>query len=83
MTASKMKSTLKTGQGKIFQTFLYAAAESILNERIISCFVQGLADDKVSRKDVAGIIMKKANTIFGQHWSESAELPKTFRKTDQ
>jgi hypothetical protein len=39
-----------------------------LNERIIRCAVQCLAQYKVSQNDLAGIMVATANTIFGQCW---------------
>ena len=73
MAASKMESTPKTGQWEDFpQVPVRNSGKHI--ERIIRRTVQCLADYKVSRKDVTGIIIKTASMIFGQHWSESAEL---------
>ena len=47
-----------------------------INEQIIRCTVQCLANYKVSHRDLSGIIVHTANIIFVQHW----ELPS--RRTD-
>ena len=39
-----------------------------INEKIIRCTIQCLADYKVSPDDIAGIIVNTANIIFDQQW---------------
>ena len=50
------------------------SSRKCIDERIIRCTTQCLADHKVSRNDVAGIIIKTANIIFGQNWTRHALL---------
>ena len=50
------------------------SSHKCIDERIIRCTTQCLADHKVSRNDVAGIIIKTANIIFGQNWTRHALL---------
>ena len=64
-----MESTLETGQWKDFPQVPVRSSRKYIDERIIRSTVQCLADYKVSRKDVTGIILKTANIIFGQHES--------------
>ena len=45
-----------------------------LNENVVRCTVQCLASYKVSRDDLAGIIVNVANTIFGQSWKAKNEF---------
>lgn len=72
--ASTIESQLEKEQEKDFPQIPVRSSRKQIDERIIRCTVQCLADYKVSRRDVTGIIIKTANIIFGQHWSESAEL---------
>ncbi len=45
-----------------------------LNEKIVRCTVQCLADYKVSREDLAGVMVRTENIIFGQKWVRNANL---------
>ncbi len=45
-----------------------------IDERIIKCTIQCFADHNVSRNDVAGIIIKTTNVIFGQNWTLHSKL---------
>ena len=63
MAASKMESTLETGQWEDFPLVLERSSRKHIDNRIIRCTAKCLADYKVSRKDVTGIIIITANTI--------------------
>ena len=52
-----------------FPQFPIRSSRKYIDERIIRCTTQCLAEHNVSRNDVAGIIIKTANIIFGQKWS--------------
>lgn len=43
----------------------------ILNESFVRCLVQCLSEFKVSHADLAGIIVRTANIMFGQKWTLS------------
>ena len=45
-----------------------------INEKILRCTIQCLADHNVSRNDLVGIILKTANIIFGQSWTRHSQL---------
>ena len=53
-----------------------------IDEKIIRCTVQCLADHEVSREDATGIIIKTANMIFGQNWMKSADLSESDCKPE-
>ena len=44
-----------------------------IHDKVIRCTVQCLSKYKVGQKDLAGITVMTANTIFGQVWSISAD----------
>ena len=58
VAASKMESTLETEQWEDLPQVPVRSIGKHIDERIIRCAVQCLADYKVSYKDVTGIIMK-------------------------
>ena len=45
-----------------------------INEKVIRCAIQSLADYKVSLRDLSGIIVHVANIIFDQKWKLQNEL---------
>jgi hypothetical protein len=76
VTRSTVAETVTTSEEREIQFPQMPVRKSrkCIDERIIRCNVQCLAEFNVSRDDVAGIMIKTANIIFGQNWIRKTRL---------
>ena len=57
-----------------FQKMKIRTCHRIVDKQILQCTVQCIADYKVSRNDLIGIIVATANVVCGQNWSTASDL---------
>ena len=53
---------------KTFPRVQTREGQRMINESLMSCVVQCLSEFKVSHRDLAGIMVRMANMVFGQSW---------------
>ena len=58
---------------KYFPDVKIKTGRRTLNEALVRCIVQCVAEFKVSHADISGIIVRSANMILGQNWQISSD----------
>ena len=66
----------------IFPKVKIRTGRRTLNEALMRCLVQCLSEHKVTTEDLRGILLKTANIIFGQEWSDTDESQEEEPATD-
>ena len=74
LTRSKsVESEKRKGKDKKFPPVYTRTGYRSMNEDLMRCTTQCLADHKVNLNDLSGIMTKTANIVFGQQWELSED----------
>jgi hypothetical protein len=70
-TTTSPSQHIKSDNPSVFPVVNVRKSRKMLNENLVWCIVQCSADYKVSYNDLAGVIVRVANMVFGQTWTLS------------